>query len=68
MGGFRMILQSERDNRLTQLYPILDDAYIEKMANFYTSEAAQLIYPHLQSIPFEDWLYRTYFMNFDRTG
>jgi hypothetical protein len=62
------MLKSERDNRMMQLYPMLDDDYIEKMANFYTSETAQIIFPHLHKIPFEEWLYRRYFLDFDRTG
>jgi hypothetical protein len=63
-----IMLKSERDVQLMQLNPMLCDEYIEKMANFYTSEAAQIIFPDLQKIPFEEWLYRRYFLDFDRTG
>jgi hypothetical protein len=61
-----MLLELVRDNRMVN--PILDDDYIEKMANFYTSEAAQLIYPNLQKVPVEEWLYRQYFSRFKKIG
>lgn len=46
--------------RVKKMNLLLDDAYIEKMANFYCSEAALVIFPYLREIPFEEWLYRQY--------
>ena len=61
-------LKLVRDNRMLKRFPMLEDDYIEKMANFYTSDAAQVIYPNLHTIPFADWLYRQYFLMFDSIG
>jgi hypothetical protein len=58
------MLDLVRDNRMVTAFPLLDDDYIEKMANFYTSETAQIIFPNLHKIPFEKWLYRQYFLYF----
>ncbi|WP_066369284.1 hypothetical protein [Neobacillus fumarioli] len=56
------------NNQINKPFPILDDDYIEKMANFYTSEAAKVLYPDLHKIPFENWLYRQYFATFENTS
>ncbi|MGG3466332.1 hypothetical protein ABES02_02030 [Neobacillus pocheonensis] len=61
------MLELVRDNRMVMCFPLLDDDYIEKMANFYTSETAQVIFPNLHKIPFEKWLYRQYFLSFEKT-
>jgi hypothetical protein len=61
------MLELVRDNRMFECFPLLDDDYIEKMAKFYTSETAQVIFPNLHKIPFEKWLYRQYFLNFEKT-
>lgn len=37
-----------------------DDEYLNKMADFYTSENAKRIFPYIQEIPFEEWLRRCY--------
>lgn len=58
------MLELVRDNRMVTAFPLRDDDYIEKMANFYTSETAQIIFPNLHKIPFEKWLYRQYFLYF----
>lgn len=59
------MLKLVRDNQLLKQYPMLDDDYIEKMANFYTSEAAKAIFPNLHKIPFAEWLFRQYVLNFE---
>jgi hypothetical protein len=64
--GNIIMLELVRDSRM--VFPVLDDEYIEKMANFYTSETAQVIFPNLHRIPFEEWLYRQYFLMFKRSG
>lgn len=60
------MLESVRDHRMFECFPLLDDDYIEKMAHFYTSETARIIFPNLHEIPFEKWLYRQYFLNFEK--
>lgn len=50
------MLRLVRNNHLLQQNPIHDDEYIEKMANFYTSEAAKTIFPNLHKTPFYEWL------------
>jgi hypothetical protein len=59
------MLQMVRDSEMVDL-PLLNDDYIERMANYYTSEAAQVIHPYLHKIPFEKWLYRQYFLDFEK--
>jgi hypothetical protein len=76
MGSFRkekvgkshIKLEVVRDNRMVKRFPMLEDNYIEKMANFYTSDAAQVIFPNLHKIPFNEWIYRQYFLTFERIG
>ncbi len=63
-----MKLKVIRDHQMLRRFPLLDDEYIEKMANFYTSEAAQVIFPNLHKIPFEEWIYRQYFLRFEEIG
>lgn len=67
VGGSQMVLEQVRDNRMLMVFPMLDDDYIEKMANFYTSEAALVIFPNLHHIPFSEWLYRQYFLRLEQT-
>jgi len=43
---------------------MFDDDYIEKMANFYTSEAAKRIFPNILKTPFHDWLCEQYTSEF----
>ncbi|NRD79455.1 hypothetical protein HPT25_19010 [Bacillus sp. BRMEA1] len=62
------MLELVRDSQMIVPSPMLDDDYIEKMANFYTSDAAKAIFPNLHKIPFEKWLYRQYFLNFEKSG
>jgi hypothetical protein len=66
--NYHMMLNLVRDNRMLKQYPMLEDSYIEKMANFYTSETAQVIFPNLHLIPFNEWIYRQYFLMFDNVG
>ena len=46
------------------LFSMLDDDYIEHMANIYTSEEAKNIYPNIHKISFEEWLYQQYLVDF----
>jgi hypothetical protein len=62
------MLKLVRDSQLLKQYPMLDDDYIEKMANFYTSECARVIFPNLHKIPFEEWLFRQYLLTFEKSG
>lgn len=64
MGEFHM-LKLIRDNQMLKPVPVLDDDYIEKMADFYTSETAEIIYPSLHTVPFAEWLYRQYYLSFE---
>ncbi len=58
MGECDLILTKVYDNRKMKQMPKMEDEYIEKMAEFYTSEAALKIFPYLHDIPFERWLYQ----------
>jgi hypothetical protein len=60
------MLELVRDNRMADGFPLLDDDYIERMAQFYTSDTAQIIFPNLHKLSFEEWLYRQYFLNFEK--
>lgn len=60
------MLKLVRDNHLIKQYPTLDDDYIEKMAKFYTSECAKVIFPNIHKIPFGEWLFRQYMLKFER--
>lgn len=62
------MLKLVRDNHMMKKYPMLDDDYIEKMANFYTSEAANKLFPNLKSIPFGEWIYRQYLLKFEKSS
>lgn len=60
-----MVLELIRDNQMLKRFPTLNDDYIEKMAKFYTSETAKVLFPNIDKIPFEDWIYRQYFLKFE---
>lgn len=62
------MLKLVRNEKLLKQYPLLDDGYIEKMANLYTSEIAKTSYPNIKKIPFEEWLYQQYFSNIEKIG
>lgn len=34
----------------------LNDDYIEKMADFYTSDLAEIVFPGIREVPFFEWL------------
>jgi hypothetical protein len=61
------MLKLVRDNKVKK-YPILDDEYIEKMANFYTSECAKIIFPNMHKIPFSEWIFEQYMSKFEKIG
>ncbi len=62
------MLEIIRDHEMLKRFPILDDDYIEKMGEFYTSQTAEVIFPSLRKIPFEEWLYRQYFLSFGKSS
>lgn len=62
------MLKLVRDNSAWQQYSMLDDNYIEKMANFYTSDAAKKIFPNIQKTPFYEWLCKQYISEFKKSG
>jgi Fe-S cluster biosynthesis and repair protein YggX len=60
------MLKLVRDNHFFKQYPTLDDDYIEKMANFYTSEFAKIIFPNIHKTPFSEWLFKQYMLKFEK--
>lgn len=61
------MLKLVRDNKVKK-YPRLDDDYIERMANFYTSEFAKIIFPNIRKIPFSEWILEQYMSKFEKIG
>jgi hypothetical protein len=45
----------------------IDDDYLEKMGDFFSSDFGQTIHPHFKEMRFVDWLEQQYRVNFQRS-